>query len=154
MLTLEALFAQPDNASVLRRLQLSGPADVLSFRPGAEAHPLDEGGQIFFDRYGRRVPPATHCRLDIVNLMVHERTARIFALHEGRCTIAVRHDLTPDADHAEGLIGYTADADVDLSDLGPGWVLLESYPRVLLASSPDRDDDDAPFLRAYELAGR
>lgn len=129
MLTIEDLFAQPDNAAVLRYL---------------DGSPFDEGGQIFFHDYGRRIPHAARCRLDLVNLLVHERTARIFALHEGRFTIALRRDTTPfDGDFVDNLRGYTADGSVDLSALGPGWVLFDWT-----------GNEEEEVWLAYELAGR
>ena len=68
MMTVDALFAQPDNEAVLRHLNLRRPADVLSFTAGTDGSPFDEGGQIFFHRYGRRVPEAARCSLGIVNI--------------------------------------------------------------------------------------
>jgi hypothetical protein len=50
MLTLEAIFAQPDNAAVLRYLGLR-PADVRHFA-AADGSPFDEAVR-FFHRHGR-----------------------------------------------------------------------------------------------------
>lgn len=147
MLTAEALFAQPDNESVLRYLGLASPADVRSFAAGTDGSPFDEGGQIFFHQYGRRVPDAARCSLGVVNILVHERTARIFALHRGRFTIALRRDLTPYGGRYHGsLRGQTADGVVDLSALGPGWMLFHW--------NDDEEEEDEPFWLAYVLAGR
>jgi hypothetical protein len=147
MLTIEDLFAQPDNAPVLQYLGVRSPADVTSFAAETDNHALDEGGQIFFHTYGRRVPAAARCRLGIVNLLVHDRTARIFAVHRGRLTIALRRDLTPyGGNFFGGLIGYTMDGNVDMSALGPGWVLFNW--------NDNEEDEDEPFWLAYVLAGR
>ena len=147
MMTVDALFAQPDNEAVLRHLNLRRPADVLSFTAGTDGSPFDEGGQIFFHRYGRRVPEAARCSLGIVNILVQERTARIFALHQGRFTIALRRELSGYGDQwFGGLRGQTADGDVDLSALGSGWVLFHW--------NDDEEEEDEPFWLAYELAGR
>ena len=76
-LTLAALFAQPDNAAVWRYLNARGPEDVRSFEAEADGSPYDEGGQIFFHRYGRLVPAAARCIVCVEvpeNLLAHERT--------------------------------------------------------------------------------
>jgi hypothetical protein len=92
-LTVADLFAQPDNAGVLLYLKLRRPEDARHFEAGTDGSPFDEGGQIFFHRYGRSVPAASRYSLELCNLLAHERTARIFALHEGRFTIALRADV-------------------------------------------------------------
>jgi hypothetical protein len=134
-LTVAALFAQPDNASVLAALGLRRPADVGYFEAGTDGSPFDEGGQVFFHDYGRLVPAAARCALGTDNVLAHERTARIFALHTGRFTVALRVSRL--------LIGVTLDGPVDLSALGPGWGLL------------DATDGDAAqaFADAYHQAG-
>lgn len=147
MLTLEALFAQPDNETVLRYLNLRSPRDVGCFEAGTDGSPFDEGGQIFFHRYGRRVPAGSRCTLELCSILAHERTARIFALHQGRFTIALRRGLSSHGgDHPGSLLGGTMDGFVNLSALGPGWMLL--------GSSDEDEDDDEAFFQAHELAGR
>lgn len=147
MLTIEELFAQPDNDSVLRAyLKIRSPAEAPRFTAGTDGSPYDEGGQIFFHKYGRRVPDGARCSLGIVNLLVHERTTRIFALHTGRFTIALRRDLTPYPRWFGGLRGQTADGVVDLGALGPGWYLFNW--------NDDEEEEDEPFWLAHELAGR
>lgn len=145
MVTLAALFAQPDNEAVLRHLNVGGPADVRSFAAGVDGSPFDEGGQIFFHTYGRRVPAAARCTLGVVNLLVHPRSARIFALHAGRFTIALRRDPAGGREIG-GLRGQTADGVVDLSALGPGWALF--------VRDDEDEAEDEPFWLAYEWAGR
>lgn len=147
-LTLEALFAQPDNAPVLRLLKYHRPEDVGRFEASAEAHPLDEGGMTLFHRYGRLVPESARCSLSHHSLLAHERTARIFALLWGRYTFALRRDFSRwdgrSGDHLR--YGETLDGTVDLRSLGPAWALFH----------PD-DDDTEPeevFRWAHELAGR
>ncbi len=148
-LTLEALFAQPDNEAVLRHLKIHRPEDARRFEAGTDGSPFDEGGQIFFHRYGRKVPASARCSVQVCNLLAHERTARIFALHEGRFTIALRPDLSRWDDSSDcflfGLRGETLDGTVDLSLLGPGWKLFAADGAAEAAEA---------FLRAYELAGR
>jgi hypothetical protein len=92
-LTLAAIFAQPDNANVLRCLKLPRAEDVRFFESGTDGSPFDEGGQIFFHGYGRLLPAAARCTVNTCNVLAHERTARIFALHQGRFTIALRPDF-------------------------------------------------------------
>jgi hypothetical protein len=147
-LTLEALFAQPDNEPVWRYLKLNRPADVCRFKAGTDGSPFDEGGQIFFHRYGRKVPAPARCSVELCNLLAHERTARIFALHTGRFTIALRPDVERwDASWGcflSGLLGETLAGTVDLHLLGPGWELFGA----------DSEEEAAEaFLQAYELAG-
>ncbi|TKD09222.1 hypothetical protein [Polyangium fumosum] len=146
-LTVEALFAQPDNQRVFRFLELRGPEDVRFFEAGTDGSPFDEGGQLFFHRYGRDCPDASRCSLSLYNLMAHERTARIFALHRGRFTVALRRgDPRHDDDPEEGLRGQTADGQVDLRALGPGWELFHGTDEV--------EEGAELFRRAYERAGR
>jgi hypothetical protein len=149
LLTIEALFAQPENEGVLRHLKLHRPEDVRYFAASTDGSPFDEGGQIFFHRYGRHVPASARCTVEVCNLLAHERTARIFALHQGRFTIALRPDLSRWDESSDcflnGLHGETLDGTVDLRSLGPSWALF----------SADGDEEAAEaFLRAYELAGR
>ena len=145
ILTIEALFAQPDNEAVLRYLELHRPEDVRYFEASITASPFDEGGQIFFHRYGRRVPASARCTVGACNVLVHEVTARIFALHEGRFTIALRPDFSHwDVDLGAPLDGETLDGSVDLRALGSSWVRFYA----------DSDEEEAEaFQRAYELAG-
>jgi len=145
MLTVADLFAQPDNAGVLLYLKLRRPEDARHFEAGTDGSPFDEGGQIFFHRYGRSVPAAFRYSLELSNLLAHERTARIFALHEGRFTIALRQDVARgNLDLCGRLRGETLDGPVDLTLLGPGWVLFGA----------DGDEEAAEaFLGAYKLAG-
>jgi hypothetical protein len=147
-LTLAALFAQPDNAGVLRHLGLLRPEDVRRFEPGTDGSPFDESGQIFFHRYGRLIPAAARCSLELCSALAHERTGRVFALHRGRFTIALRPDFSRegiDRCFCHPLRGETLDGPVDLSQLGPGWVLF--------GADGDEETQEA-FLAAYELAGR
>ena len=145
MLTVEALFAQPDNAGVLRHLKLHRPEDVRHFEAGTDGSPFDEGGQIFFHRYGRLVPPTARCSLERCNVLAHEQTGRVFALHEGRFTIALRLDADCWGDvFRHPLRSETLDGPVDLRLLGPGWWLF--------GSDGDEEAQEA-FLKAYEQAG-
>lgn len=144
--TLADLVAQPDNAPVLRHLGVRSASDPVRFVAEAEASPYDEGGQIFFEEYGRGLPARARCMLSHYCLFVHPRTARIFALHQGRFTVALRADFARcgvgDAEHLR--VGVTLDGDVDLRALGPGWALFRD----------DDEDAEAQFAWAYELAGR
>jgi hypothetical protein len=147
-LTLAALFAQPDNAGVLQHLGLHRPEDARRFKPGTDGSPFDEGGQVFFHRYGRLVPAAARCSLELSNILAHEQTARVFALHQGRFTIALRPDFAGGGIgecFCSPLRGETLDGSVDLTPLGPGWVLF--------GADGDEEAREA-FLAAYELAGR
>ena len=60
---LKAIFAQPDNAGVLRHIGLRSPSDVTIFEAGTDGSPFDEGGMLFFHDYGRSVPAAARCSL-------------------------------------------------------------------------------------------
>jgi hypothetical protein len=148
-LTIDALFAQPDNASVWRCLKLHRPEDVRYFEAGTDGSPFDEGGQIFFHRYGRKIPALARYSVELCNLLAHERTARIFALHWGRFTIALR----PDSEQWDvnwdcflsGLLDETLDGSVDLRLLGPGWQLF---------SADCAEEAAEAFMQAYEQAGR
>src|SRR5262245_9325782 len=128
MLTIEAIFAQPDNEAALRHLNLCQPKDIPYFETATDGSPFDEGGQIFFHKYGRKVPATARCAFGTVNLMAHERTARIFALHQGRFTILIRR-VFPMGESPDGRrLRYeeTLDGAVDLSLLGPSWELFHA----------------------------
>ncbi len=142
-LTLEAIFAQPDNEGVLRYLKLRRPEDVSYFEAGTDGSPSDDGGQIFFHVYGRKVPASARCSIGVRNILAHEHSARVFALHQGRLTIALRLDDSRWDDSR--LHGETPlDGPVDLRPLGPGWELFWA-----------EDEETAnAFLEAYDLAGR
>jgi hypothetical protein len=145
MLALDAISEHPDNQAVLRYLNLERPADVYYFEPGSTGSLFDEGSRIFYHDYGRRVPNAARCTVNHANIMAHEQTARIFALHQGRLTIALRPDFSHfDPDYGHTLTGETLDGPVDLRPLGAEWVLF-------------RDADwleEEPFWWAYKWAGR
>lgn len=148
-LTVEALFAQPDNAAVLRLLEYHRSEDVKTFEASVNVHPLDEGGMTLFYRYGRLIAESARCSLSYHSLLAHERTARIFALHCGRYTFALRRDFSrwggENGDHLR--FGETLDGTVDIRALGSAWTLYD----------PAADDEAEPeevFLWAYELAGR
>lgn len=144
--SLAAIFAQPDNAAVLRYLNCAQIEDARYFDSGVDGHPADEGGQVFFHKYGRRLPDATRCSICTSNILVHERTSRVFALHQGRFTIALRADFSQLSDcFTAPLLGVTLDGNVDLRALGPEWVLF---------GADEEEDAAAAFLAAYELAGR
>lgn len=144
-LTLAALFAQPDNAGVLQYLGRDWTEDVWYFEAGTDGSPFDEGGQIFFHRYGRLVPAATRCSVNNCNLLAHERTARIFALHEGRFTIALRSDIARRNLDCSRLRSETLDGPVDLTQLGSEWMLF---------GADSHEEAAEAFFRAYELAGK
>jgi hypothetical protein len=146
-LTVEALFAQPDNAPVLRLFGYARREDVGHFQASADAYPLDEGGVIFFRDYARLLPNGARCSLRYHNVLAHEETARIFALHWGRFTFALRWGVAPgEPDASDRLLrGETLDGTVDLRPLGPGWALWS-------AASDDAEPEEI-FLRLYERAG-
>ncbi len=84
--------------------------------------------------------------MELSNILAHERTARIFALHKGRFTIALRPDFSNcDADLCAPLYSETLDGTADLRPLGPGWVLFHA---------DSAEEAEEAFPGAYELAGR
>ena len=133
-----AIAAHPDNATVIALLDLRAPA---SLETGGEASPFDEGARIFH-RYAAGVPRSARWAASIHQLLVHEESARVFAFHRGRLTIALRAELEPDRDELR--TGETLDGPVDLRALGPGWMLFRD----------DDEDAEARFARAYQRAGR
>ena len=136
--TWNAIRAHPDNVAVIAVLALRAPGRL---ERGADASPLDEGGWIFH-RYAARVPRAARWAASIYNLLVHEQSARIFAFHRGRLTIALRDEPAPDRDELR--VAETLDGAVDLRALGPGWVIFRD----------DDGDAEERFARAHERAGR
>jgi hypothetical protein len=167
MLTLEALFAQPDNDAVLRWMarhltavrrmgnpaaaEVRWPEEIRYFRAGVEPHPLDEAGCALFLTYGRQIPAAARCSVEIYNLLAHERTARIFAFQSGRWSFALRRDLArwPHGDGDEWRNGDTIDGTFDLRPLGSGWFVFHRE------DSEEEGWEPHDELRwAYEHAGR
>ena len=147
ILTLDALLSNPKNESVMRYMGICGPEDVSYFASATDGSPFDEGAGIFFHQYGGQLPDSTYCSVNTFNLIAHERTATIFAFHEGHLTIALRPDKKGDAlmeCFISSLKGETLDGRVDLSGLGSGWVLFGA----------DCDEDaQSAFVEAYTLAG-
>jgi hypothetical protein len=145
-LTLQAIVDHPENQLVLHYLGIYPTSEQIYTQLGTDGSPFDEGGQIFFHQYGRRVPASAYCSLSIHNVMVHERTARIFAFHRGRLTVAVRPDFSlwdvPNNDRLR--YHETMDGMIDIRKLGPAWVLF---------SGDDDEDTEQFFLQAYQLAG-
>lgn len=139
----DRVFAHPDNAAVLARLEAE-PSDRLA--RGTDGYGYDEGAGVFFWQWGRQVPDDAKFDLSYHHLMIHPVTARIFAFQHGRFTFVLRRDWAragevPD----EGArVGYTLDASVDFSGLGDPWCLVNG--RV--------DDEESELVWAWELAGR
>ncbi len=132
-----AIAAHPDNETVLALLELDAPARL---EIGGDASPFDEGGRIFH-RHAARVPRSARWAASTYQLLVHERSARIFAFHRGRLTIALRAEVEPDRDELR--VGETIDGPVDLRARGPGGMLFH-----------DDEDGEERVARAYERAGR
>ena len=83
--------------------------------------------------------------MGVSNVMAHERTARIFALHLGRFTVAIRPDFgRGDGEYAGRLRAETMDGEMDRRLLGPDWAML---------FADSQEEAAGVFLRAYELAG-
>lgn len=133
VLTLAALFAHPDNASVLKHFAVKPATDFVT---PAMPSGFDEGGKLFFVTWGAGIAPEATCSAGVLNLMAHEQTARIFALHTGRLTVAVRRP------GAGPCVGGTMDGWVDLRGLGPGWALF------------DPEDEEETLARAHARAAQ
>lgn len=144
-LALEQMFAQPDNKGVWDLLRLCGPADVGFFETHAEGHPLDEGGTLFFHRNARAIPNVARYTVAHHNLLAHDRTARIFALHHGRATFALRIAPGEEEGFHASLRSETIDGRVDLRKLGEGWVIF---------GADSAEEEAAAYARAYQHAGR
>jgi hypothetical protein len=113
-------------------------------RPGREVHPLDEGGSLFFHRYASEVPDRAKYSIDLANVLVHDQTGELFAVHWGRLTVVVRYDADRAGfDDVPGLrTGGTLDGPVDVRGLGTGWALAECFA----------DDLDRHLRYAWEAA--
>lgn len=142
---LEKVLTHPANQPVLHFLKIDKERETLYFKTWEEsAHPLDEGGSIFFEKYGQYLPEACKYFLETHNLMIHEATGKIFAVLTGRFSIFFRchfkrSGLTNTDNYRKG---YTFDCLTDIRELGENWSFMTA----------DFEEEEAEQLHwAYEL---
>lgn len=125
----ERLLRLPQNQEILRFLQIALDTDwKLLPWPQADCG-FDEGGRIFFRKYGKNLPDEVKFTLGIHNLMVNTENGLVFAAHYGRCTFFVRCGLTKMGAHDSERLrcGETLDGFVDARSLGPDWAILNWF---------------------------
>jgi hypothetical protein len=125
----ERLLGLPQNQELLRFLQITLDTDwKLLPWPQADCG-FDEGGRIFFRKYGKNLPDEVKLTLGVHNLMVNTENGLVFAAHYGRCTFLVRCGLTKigaqDSDRLRSV--ETLDGFVDARSLGPDWAILNCF---------------------------
>lgn len=145
VVTLDEIFANSDNGPLLAFLGLASPSDVRYVAPGDQVSPFDEGGVLFFDDWAAAIPAGAKMTIDISNVLVHERTAQIFACHQGRLTVFFRCDFarTGVTSRDSHRVGETLDGGIDIRALGPAWALLHAFC----------DDIEQQLSWAHDLAG-
>lgn len=141
----DRVFAHPDNAAVLAWLEVE---PSVRLEPGSNGCGYDEGAGVFFWKWGRRVPEDAKFDLSFRHLMIHPVTARIFAFQHGRFTFVLRRDWARagEVPAEDARVGCTADAHVDVSDLGDPWCLMNDHV--------DEGAEETELQWAWELAGR
>ena len=79
----ERLLRLPQNQEILRFLQIALDTNwKLLPWPQADCG-FDEGGRIFFRKYGKNLPDDVKLTLGIHNLMVNTENGLVFAAHYG-----------------------------------------------------------------------
>ena len=125
----ERLLRLQENQEILRFLQIASDTS-WQLLPWPQAdYGFDEGGRIFFRKYGKNLPDDVKFTLGIHNLMVNTENGLVFAAHYGRCTFLVRGGLTKMGAHDSDRLRYgeTLDGFVDARSLGPDWAILNWF---------------------------
>jgi hypothetical protein len=136
----ERMLKNPRNVGILGFLKV---APETTFKLQAWPHAgsgFDEGGAIFFERYGGALPDRVKLTLGYHNVMVDAETGLIFAVHYGRCTFLARGADRRRSDGAG--TSETLDGLVDIRALDPEWRFL------------DVEDEARQLEEAYALCGR
>jgi hypothetical protein len=123
------LLRLAQNQEILRFLQIA-PDTSWRLLPWPQADfGFDEGGRIFFRKYGKNLPDEVKFTLGIHNLMVNAENGLVFAAHYGRCTFLVRCGLTKMDSHNSDKFrsAETLDGFVDARRLGHDWAILNWF---------------------------
>ncbi|WP_413200878.1 hypothetical protein [Nostoc piscinale] len=123
------ILKNPRNTAILQFLQMTADSysKLLSWEQAYSG--FDEGGQIFFDKYGRELPNSVKYSLGIHNLMINPQNYLIFAAHYGRCTFFFRPDWKKlEIQNTDQLrISETLDGLIDIRILGKEWAILNCF---------------------------
>jgi len=123
------IYRNPVNKNVLSFLELSNNQILNNSFEAWKSNGFDEGGCIFFDKYGINVPEEAKYTLGIHNIMVNETTGEIFAFHTGRFSIFFKSDfIKADIQNSDNLRrGYTFDCITDITILGNAWCFIDKF---------------------------
>lgn len=123
------MVGNPRNQSLLQFIGITPDIDCQLTTWRQADCGFDEGGQIFFDNYGRNLPENTKYALLIHNVMVNPNNGIIFGCHYGRCTFFIRCDFDKcGITNSHSLRrGETLDGPIDIQCLGSDWALLNCF---------------------------
>jgi hypothetical protein len=128
---LKLILGNPLNDKVLRFLELKNDNDLIrSFRTWKDSYSgFDEGGCLFFDKYGEYISDNNKFSLVIHSIMINEKTGEIFAFNTGRFSVFFKCDFTKaNIKNSDNLRkGYTFDCITDITELGENWCFMDHF---------------------------
>lgn len=128
---LKLILSNPGNNKVFEFLGINeANGSGAFFKPWTKSrNGFDEGGIIFFDKQGERIPEDCKYCLEVHHIMVNKSTGEIFAFHTGRYSIFFKCDF-----EKSGLVnsddfrrGYTFDCITDITALGENWCFIDKF---------------------------
>lgn len=128
---LNLVLYNPKNDKVLKFLKLRDNNPLIqSFRTWKESYSgFDEGGCIFFDKYGEYISDNNKLSLDIHSVMINENTGEIFAFNTGRFSVFFKCNFEKaNIENSDNLRkGYTFDCITDISELEDNWCFMDGF---------------------------
>jgi hypothetical protein len=128
---LNLILDNPQNGKVLQFLKLENNNDLIrSFRTWKNSYSgFDEGGCLFFDKYGEYISDSNKFSLDIHSVMINENTGEIFAFNTGRFSVFFKCNFErAKVQNSDKLRkGYTFDCITDISELGDNWCFMDCF---------------------------
>lgn len=138
---LHKILTHPQNLKVLEFLNSIQENHFEKWDESLSA--FNEGAEIFFNDYGRPVPPQTKFLLGTHGIMINETTGEIFAFHTGRLSVFFKCDfLRTKIENTDSLRkGETLDGITDITELGDGWCFMNKFA----------EDEQEQLKWSYEL---
>lgn len=144
---LNRILSNPENKKVLDFLKVYQTAEApLYFKTWEESYSgFDEGGCIFFDKYGVNVPDDCKYSLHIFSIMINKSSGEIFAFNMGRFSVFFKCDfIRSGVENTDDLRrGYTFDCISDITALGDKWCFMNEF-----------DDPKDQLKWSYELTNK